>query len=92
MSEPMTSFDIGKLLLVDPAVSEASWRLSAYDIANGDGIATVTLRSGAQLSGTVNKSLSAQEVLHLNTERGWHTIDWTEIAAISGERRPRSER
>lgn len=66
-------------------VHESLWRLSAWDIANGDGIATVYLKGGATLSGRVNKRLSGANVLHLTTERGWHTIDWTEIAAISGE-------
>lgn len=67
------------------SVSESSWKLSAYDIANGGGTATVTLRSGVQLQGSVNKELSACDVLHLNTPRGWHTIDWAEVAAFSGE-------
>lgn len=71
----------------DAPVHESSWRLSAFDIANSDGVATVTLRSGVQLAGRVDKHLSLNEVLFLRTAtRGWHTVDWTEIAALSGEK------
>lgn len=77
----------GDVLVDEPAVNEASWRLSATDIARGDGIATVTLRSGVQLTGSVDLMLSEHEVLHLKVDRGWVSIDWTEIAAIAGQRR-----
>lgn len=73
----------------DLPVSAASWRISAFDIANGNGIAVVTLRSGKEFTGRVNKQLSMNDVLHLNTDVGWHTIDWTEIAAITGRARER---
>lgn len=65
----------------------STFRLGVHDIANGDGIATVTLRSGVQLSGTVKLNLTDDVVLHLKTARGWHTIDWNDIAALSGEAR-----
>ncbi len=61
-------------------------RIAAMDVANGSGVATVTLRSGVQLTGRVDKRLSMHEVLHLVTPNGWHTIDYIEIAAITGER------
>jgi hypothetical protein len=73
------------------SVGEASWRLAVFDIANGDGIATITLKSGVQLSGEVDRGLSESDVLFVRTKtKGWHTIDWEEIAAISGEPKPRS--
>lgn len=82
----------------DPAVGEASWRLTTTDIANGGGIAIVTLHSGVQHAGRVDKRLSAHEVLHmrtvnlddrqlgrpLDTDGGWVTIDWGQIASIQG--------
>lgn len=79
----------GDVFVDGPAVNEASWRLSATDIARGDGIATVTLRSGAQLTGSVDLMLSEHEVLHLKVDRGWVSIDWTEIAALAGQPKPR---
>ncbi len=69
-----------------PPVGAATWRLICTDIANGGGTATVTLRSGTQLRGRVNSTfLDNPSTLHLRTTLGWHAIDWTEIAAISGE-------
>lgn len=66
----------------------STFRLAAADIANGHGTATVTLRSGAAFHGRVNKQLTNEDVLHLTAVGGggWHTIDWNEIAAITGER------
>ena len=82
---------IGEVAHQAPAVHESEWRLSAHDIANGGGIATVTLRSGAQFRGTIEKSHnpadSPMATLHLTTDRGWVVIDWTEIAALGGEPR-----
>ena len=71
------------------SVHDSSWKLSIFDICNGDGIATVTLKSGVQLAGSPVKDMCQSDVCHLRTDKGWHTIDWEEIAAISGEPRPR---
>lgn len=73
--------------MTDERTHPTSWKLSIYDIANGEGIATVTLRSGVQFVGTVDKRLSSGDVLFLRTlaTGGWHTIDYTEIAAVTGE-------
>lgn len=73
----------------DAPVHESEWRLSIYDIANGDGIAKVTLRSGVQITGKPSKSKSEHATLFMYEDRGWHVIDWTEIAAISGAPAPR---
>lgn len=70
-------------------VHPSLWKLSMCDIANGYGIATVTLRSGVQLEGSVNKKLSMHDVLHLECPGGWHSIDYWEIAAITGKVRAR---
>lgn len=67
-------------------VAEASWRLSAMDIAHGNGKATVALKSGLEYEGTVDEKLSAHEVLFLRTQTGWVAIDWEEIAAMEGSR------
>lgn len=67
----------------------SNWKVSMCDIANGNGMATVTLHSGVQLEGTVDKKLSMDGVLHLHCPGGWHTIDYWEIAAITGKVRPR---
>ena len=70
----------------DPPVGPASWRLTAIDIANGNGTALVTLRSGIRFVGSVDINLSRNEVLFLRTDSGgWCVIDWTEIVAMGGE-------
>jgi hypothetical protein len=74
---------------LEERVHSSSWKLTIADIANGYGIATVTLRSGVQLEGSVDKKLSVNDVLFLHTQGGWHTIDYTEIAAITGKVRER---
>jgi hypothetical protein len=67
------------------AVPDTLWRLVAADVYNGNGVATVTLRSGVQFTGRVNRELSKQEVLQLSLPGGgWVSIDWTEIAAFVG--------
>lgn len=70
------------------AVDPARWKLAICDIANGYGMATVTLRSGIQLKGTVDKKMSMDDVLFLHCSGGWHTIGYGEIAAITGKVRP----
>lgn len=70
-------------------VHPSFWKISMCDIANGYGIATVTLRSGVVLEGSVNKELSLGDVLHLECPGGWHSIDYWEIAAITGKVRAR---
>jgi hypothetical protein len=67
-------------------LAASMFRLSAFDVANGNGTATVTLRSGAAFEGEVDKHLSTGDLLHLKTPKGWHAIDYCEIAAITGER------
>lgn len=66
------------------SLAESTFRLAAMDVANESGVAIVTLRSGAEFRGRVDKRLSL-DVLHLVTAEGWHTIDYSEVAAISGE-------
>lgn len=66
-------------------LAKSTMRLGTHDIANGNGLCTATLSSGVQLAGRVNTKLSNQDVLHLETDLGWHVIDWQEVAAISGE-------
>lgn len=68
-------------------LAKSTMRLGAHDIANGNGVCTATLKSGVQLVGKVNTKLTNSDVLHLETERGWHTIEWDEVVAISGEPR-----
>lgn len=69
----------------DRPVHESSWRITIFDIANGGGFARVTLRSGVQLFGAPDKEKSMNEVLFMHHKGGWHVIDWSEIAAITGE-------
>lgn len=74
--------------MAEPAVGPAEWRLALADIDSGNGAATVTLRSGVQFEGRVDMRLSGstQNTLFLRTfdGRGWHAIDWSEVAAITG--------
>lgn len=77
------------------SLAPSIFRLSAHDIANGGGFAEIILKSGAKFNGEINLTLG-DDVLHLNAYKfseyqgwyktgGWHTIDYNEIAAISGE-------
>lgn len=69
-------------------VQPAEWRLTLLDIENGGGTATVTLRSGVQLTGSYDSKLSQNASAFLRTNKGgWHVIDYTEIAAITGSLR-----
>jgi hypothetical protein len=68
-------------------ISNAEWKISIIDIAKGNGTATVTLKSGVQLSGKADAEHigDAMVALFLTTKRGWHVIDYDQIAAITGE-------
>lgn len=69
----------------EPAVGAAEWRLAILDIDSGGGICEVTLRSGVKLEGRPDPKLSQSfNTLFMRHEHGWHVIDWTEIAAITG--------
>jgi hypothetical protein len=71
-------------LIPNKELTVSVFKLNIYDIANGYGFCIATLKNGIQLKGKVNKKLS-DDVLHLNTAKGWHSIDWEEIVAITGE-------
>jgi hypothetical protein len=74
-------------LMTEPAVSAAEWRLTLHDIDSGNGVVCATLRSGAQFTGKVDLQMSGtgMNTLFLRTvEGGYHVIDWTEIAVLTG--------
>lgn len=70
------------------AVDASFWRLTLADIHKGNGIVTVTLRSGAVFSGLYHRDLSKHETLRLKQGGGYVDIDWDEIAALAGSPRP----
>lgn len=73
--------------MTEPAVSAAEWRLTLHDIDKGGGMVRATLRSGAEFYGRADLGLSGtgMNTLFLRTsEGGYHTIDWTEVAALTG--------
>lgn len=74
--------------MAESAVSAAEWRLTLADIVNGGGRVCVTLRSGAQFAGEPDMSLSGSSMntLFLRDGLGYHVIDWTEIAVMTGVR------
>lgn len=68
-------------------------RISVIDAANNcvreNAVATVTLRSGVQFTGELEKPTQAESTtVHMKTGReGWSTIDFEEIVAVGVERR-----
>jgi len=67
-------------------IGTAYWMLVARDIDAGGGIITVTLRSGVQLVGRLDRELSKPaNGLKLNTlDGGYHVINFAQIAAMTG--------
>lgn len=73
------------------SVLPSYWVIVAVDIANGGGMAAVTLKSGAAFTGRVDRkyfedTTIAPDALHLKTSTGWIVIDLEEIAAMEGSR------
>lgn len=70
-------------------VPASEWNLSLMDISNGNGVATVTMKSGVQFEGKVKKldfnSSLATFMLHTTDGLGWIVIDYAEVAAITGK-------
>lgn len=93
----MADFDIVNL---EDSVPASYWRIVLLDIKNGDGVAVVTLKSGVQLAGRIDSRDDVQrQVISLKSGRwranhpsdifdldgGWHVIDYTQVAAITGK-------
>ena len=84
---------------LEDAIDASYWRIVLADIKNGNGVATVTLKSGVQLVGRVDRngpsepgiSLKSGELKYTGSvhkefvsDGGWHVIDFTQVAAITG--------
>lgn len=79
------------------SVLPSYWKIAAIDAASV-GIVVVTLKSGVVIEGRLNRELSQSDndALHLRRlsslfqhidgrdDEGFHTIDYDDIAAISG--------
>ena len=48
--------------------------------------ATLTLKSGVQFTGKLEKPLPYPETVHLTTPSGWVTIDRDELAAVASHK------
>lgn len=92
----MVDMDIVSL---DDTVPASYWRIVLLDIKNGDGVAVVTLKSGVQLAGKVSTTPGQHQAVTLRSgcwranhpsdifdlDGGWHVIDYTQVAAITGK-------
>jgi len=80
---------------LDDSVPASYWRVVLLDIKRGDGVAVVTLRSGVQLTGKVDRNGPSEPGISLKSgeyrggsftpDGGWHIVDFTAVAAITGK-------